>query len=214
MASYTVRKGDCLSEIGQALKIDWREIASLNGLHSPYTIFPGQVLKLPQAQAKEVKTGMMDLSPFIAGAQAGQAKTGFPASVTLAQIVLESSGKYPGGVSGLAYEAKNLFGIKGVGPAGSYTIATKEVIGGRTITVNAAFRKYNNYSESIEDHLKLLSGSRYANQFKSAKSVNDYCNGLQKAGYATDPSYANKLINIITMYNLHQYDGGNFHFHP
>lgn len=52
-STYTVKSGDCLSAIGAALGVDWREIASLNGLSAPYTIYTGQVLKIPHAGAHE-----------------------------------------------------------------------------------------------------------------------------------------------------------------
>ena len=46
-STYTVQSGDCLSVIGKKLGVNWKEIASLNGIHSPYTIFKGQTLKIP-----------------------------------------------------------------------------------------------------------------------------------------------------------------------
>lgn len=155
-----------------------------------------------------------DISYFVKDAQKLQEETGIPASITLAQIILESSGKFMGGLSGLAAQAKNLFGIKGEGPAGSVKMLTSEYQNGMYSPTYANFRKYNSYYESMVDHAKLLSTQRYAAVLKDAKSVNDYANGLQKAGYATDPNYANKLMGIIDKYNLHQYDKGNFTYTP
>lgn len=155
-----------------------------------------------------------DISPFIEDAKKLQDKTGVPASITLAQVILESSGKYAGGLSKLGAEAKNLFGVKGTGSAGTYTIATKEVYNGKTVTVNAGFRKYNSYYESLEDHARLLTNNHYKPFLSTAKTVNDYAKGLQKAGYATDPQYANKLIQIIQSNGLDKYDTGNMKFTP
>lgn len=150
-----------------------------------------------------------DIKPFIQAAQKTQEETGIPASIVLGQIILESSGKYEGGLSGLAAGAKNLFGIKGKGSAGSYYVPTKEWDGSKYITVQAGFRKYNSYDESIRDHAVLLTKERYAKQFANAKSVQDYAEGLQKAGYATSPTYASKLMNVIDTYKLNQYDNGS-----
>ncbi|KAA0817054.1 N-acetylmuramoyl-L-alanine amidase [Bacillus licheniformis] len=156
----------------------------------------------------------VDISPFIKHAQDVQAKTGIPASIILGQIMLESGGSNPGGLSGLAYYSKNLFGIKGKGTAGSATMSTTEVVNGRSIRTNAGFAKYNSYSDSIMAHAQLLSKPRYASKLKNAKSVEDYARGIKAAGYATDPNYANKLISIISKNNLHQYDSGDISFKP
>lgn len=156
----------------------------------------------------------VNIQPFIKDAQAVQEKTGIPASIILGQIMLESGGSNPGGLSGLAYYSKNLFGIKGRGTAGSSTMATTEVVNGRSIRVNAGFAKYNSYYDSIMAHAKLLSSPRYASKLKNAKSVNDYAYGIKAAGYATDPNYAQKLLKIISANNLHQYDKGDLTFKP
>lgn len=145
---------------------------------------------------------------MIRGAQATQEKYGVPASVTLAQIIQESSGSYPGGLSRLAYEAKNLFGIKGTGTAGSVTMGTTEYGSGGAYSTSSAFRKYNNFMESIEDHGKLLAGSIYTPYTKNAKTADEYARAIHQAGYATDPNYADSLINIMKKYNLYQYDSG------
>ncbi|MCY8915034.1 glycoside hydrolase family 73 protein [Bacillus atrophaeus] len=154
----------------------------------------------------------VNISPFVKDAQAIQKETGIPASIILGQIMLESGGSNPGGLSGLAYYSKNLFGIKGRGTAGSATMGTTEVYGGKTHHVNAGFAKYNSYSDSIRAHAQLLSKPRYASKLKNAKSVEDYAKGIKAGGYATDPSYVNKLLGIISSNNLHQYDDGDITF--
>lgn len=58
VTTYTVKSGDCLSEIGAKLGVNWKEIASLNGIHSPYTIYKGQKLKIPTAAAAPAKTNL------------------------------------------------------------------------------------------------------------------------------------------------------------
>lgn len=121
-----------------------------------------------------------------------------PASITLAQGLLESGA----GQSTLARKSNNHFGIK---CGGDWT--------GRTVrhdddARNECFRAYKHPRESYEDHSKFLRGrSRYASLFKL--KVTDYkgwAHGLKKAGYATDPRYAYRLIDIIELYGLHKYD--------
>lgn len=151
-----------------------------------------------------------DIRPFIADAQRIQSQTGIPASIILGQIIFESSGKYPGGLSGLAYNNKNLFGIKGKGTAGTSNMFSKEYdAGGDRVS---GFRAYNSYSESLNDHAKLLQNERYAKYLRNAKSVEDFARGIKAGGYATDPNYAGQLINIIKTNNLTQYDDGKYTF--
>lgn len=121
-----------------------------------------------------------------------------PASITLAQGILESGA----GQSTLAQKSNNHFGIK----CGS---SWK----GRTVrhhddALNECFRAYSHPKDSYEDHSVFLArGARYAFLFKL--DITDYkgwARGLKKAGYATDPSYANRLITIIEDYDLYKYD--------
>lgn len=121
-----------------------------------------------------------------------------PASITLAQGLLESGAGY----SQLARKSNNHFGIK---CGGSWR--------GRTVrhdddARNECFRAYKHPRDSYEDHSDFLRrGARYAFLFKL--DITDYkgwARGLKKAGYATDPSYANRLITIIEDYDLYKYD--------
>ena len=150
--------------------------------------------------------GVQLTDEMIVGAKETQEKYGIPASIALGQIMLESGGSYPGGLSRLAYQANNLFGIKGSGSLGSVTMSTvEEGYRGRYYSA-ANFKKYASIQESIEDHGKLLSTDKYTKQTKSATNVEEYATALQKAGYATDSQYADKLINVINSNNLKQYD--------
>ena len=116
-----------------------------------------------------------------------------PASITLAQGVFESGA----GRSELTRKGNNHFGIKCHGWTGRTTYHDDDAKG-------ECFRAYNNAYESYEDHSKfLVSGQRYRNLFKL--SVTDYkgwARGLKAAGYATNPRYADKLIDIIQLYKL------------
>lgn len=129
-------------------------------------------------------------------------RSGVPASVTLAQGILESGC----GNSYLATSGKNHFGIK----CGSKW--TGEKIFADDDAANECFRKYKNAEESYKDHSDfLLQNSRYASLFEL--KITDYkswCYGLKKAGYATSPTYAEKLINLIEKHELYKYDSGDY----
>ncbi|WP_129717153.1 glucosaminidase domain-containing protein [Pedobacter sp. SYP-B3415] len=123
--------------------------------------------------------------------------SGIPASITLAQGIIESGS----GNSDLAKYANNHFGIK-------CTIEWK----GKTYyrdddQKNDCFRVYKDARESFRDHSDFLKRKRYSFLFQLDK--NDYRNwakGLKQAGYATNPRYPDLLINIIEKYSLSQYD--------
>lgn len=123
-------------------------------------------------------------------------------SIIMAQAILESGW----GRSKLATEGKNLFGIK----VGSWrgeviTLPTQEYINGSWITVNADFRKYNNYGESIHDHSLLFQLDRYKKVLQCT-TYREQAKEIYKGGYATDPNYPSKLIQIIEENELYQYD--------
>jgi flagellum-specific peptidoglycan hydrolase FlgJ len=145
------------------------------------------------------------IAPFVPDAQKLQQETGVPAAITLGQIILESSGNY-NGLSGLAFDAKNLFGIKGTGTAGSVYLDTTEYVNGQKITIKAKFARYKTYYDSMVNHANLLLTPRYQRYLKDVTSIVDYAQGILDAGYATDPNYANKLLKIIYQYDLLKLD--------
>lgn len=120
-----------------------------------------------------------------------------PASITLAQGLLESGA----GGSELATRGNNHFGIKCHGWTGRKTYHDDD-------ESQECFRAYNNAYESYEDHSLLLTGQpRYRSLFSlSPGDYKGWAYGLKKCGYATSPTYAQKLIGIIELYKLHQYD--------
>ena len=127
------------------------------------------------------------------------------ASVTIAQAILESSW----GESELAKNANNYFGIKANSSwrGKKYIVKTSEYDSkGNKYYIDAPFRKYDSILESISDHSQfLLDNSRYS-AIPNDTDYKSVCNKLQKAGYATDPSYANLLINLIDKYELYKFD--------
>lgn len=120
-----------------------------------------------------------------------------PASITLAQGLLESGA----GRSELARKGNNHFGIKCHDWKGRTTYHDDDLN-------QECFRAYDNVYESYEDHSKFLcTKPRYSSLFKL--KITDYkgwAHGLKAAGYATNPVYAKKLIEIIEVYRLHDYD--------
>lgn len=130
-------------------------------------------------------------------AQVEQKKYGIPASITLAQGLLESGA----GRGELATKGNNHFGIKCAGGWTGETILKDDD------KKDDCFRKYKSVAESFEDHSKFLLRDRYKSLFEL--DVTDYkgwAHGLKQCGYATDPGYATKLIKLIEDYNLMQYD--------
>ncbi len=120
-----------------------------------------------------------------------------PTSITIAQGILESGN----GNSKLAKEGKNHFGVKCHGWTGDKSYHDDD-------RPNECFRNYDKIEDSFEDHsIFLKNNSRYDSLFDlDITNYKGWANGLKKAGYATSPSYATKLINIIESNNLQQYD--------
>lgn len=129
----------------------------------------------------------------------------FP-SITIAQAILESGwGKKIPVVSATGRSSYNLFGIKGTGTAGSVSIVSKEVENGQPVSRTSLFKAYYNYQQSIDDHADFLLKPTYKKVI-TASTPQEAAQALEKAGYATDPQYAEKLTTLIKTYNLSQYD--------
>lgn len=154
--------------------------------------------------------GVQLTQEMILGAQKTQELYGVPASVTLAQIILESGGSYAGGLSLLAHKYNNLFGIKAGSSWTGKTVnmSTGEEVNGSHITIKDNFRWYDSVMDSIIDHGKLLAQPFYTKYTASATNADEYARAIHKAGYATDSSYADTLISIMKRDNLYQYDSG------
>ena len=125
-------------------------------------------------------------------------RSGIPASVTLAQGILETEC----GNSELVKKSNNHFGIK------CKSTWTGESVSHTDDAPNECFRKYNNPADSYKDHSDYLKTSpRYAALFQLASSdYKGWAYGLKKAGYATNPQYPQIVISNIEKYNLQQYD--------
>lgn len=149
---------------------------------------------------------------MIVGALKSQDEYGYPASVTIAQIIQESGyGTYgPGGnkgqgLSGLAYGYCNLFGIKGSGTAGSVSMRTSEMTkDGKIYSTTSAFRAYNTYSEAIEDRCKVLQNG-YGDLISGVNDANTFAMRIGQR-WATDLNYGKSLIKLMELYDLYRLD--------
>ncbi len=126
---------------------------------------------------------------------------GIPASITLAQGLLESGN----GNSDLARRSNNHFGIKCHSDWNGKRVYHDDDRKGE------CFRKYKNAADSYQDHSVFLKKRRYEFLFDlKSTDYKGWAKGLRKAGYATDPKYPHKLIDLIERYELHELDKGNY----
>lgn len=124
-------------------------------------------------------------------------------SLVAAQAILESEW----GKSGLALQGNNLFGIKAHGWAGeTIEMPTKEYRNGQLVPATAQWRKYNSWSDSVEDHgLFFVENKRYSTLLNE-KDYKKAAILVKESGYATDPDYSSKLLQIIEGNKLYQWD--------
>ena len=155
---------------------------------------PGATPKVPEKSAAGF------VRQHSAAAEAASVETGIPAQFMLAQAALETGwGKREiVGVDGSA--SHNLFGIKAGGrwTGPTVDVTTTEYIGGQPRKMVQKFRAYGSEAESFADYARLMKDSpRYAKVVAGASDAKHFAEGLQKAGYATDPAYAEKLGKVI-----------------
>lgn len=164
----------------------------------------GDVYVLPEDSGKFIEFPISSVQEYIDTfaeiAQFEMKAYGIPASITLAQGILESG--Y--GRSALAKKTNNHFGIKcHKGWEGDYDFHDDDEKG-------ECFRKYNHPMYSFRDHsIFLTTRARYTFLFDlKHDDYRGWAKGLKQAGYATDKKYPNKLISFIEQYQLHKYDRG------
>lgn len=165
----------------------------------------------PQAQTRIPQTGAAGfVQQHTAAAQKAEAQTGIPAAFMLAQSAHETGWgrkeiRHPDGSP-----SYNLFGIKAGGDWKGPTaeVTTTEYVNGRPVKTKAQFRAYSSYAESFADYAQMMKDSpRYAKVTAQAATrtaaggdsaaASRFAQGLQRAGYATDPAYADKLTRVI-----------------
>jgi flagellar protein FlgJ len=133
-------------------------------------------------------------------AQAAEAATGIPAAFMIGQAAHESGWGRREIRHADGTPSHNLFGIK-AGPDWKGAVAetlTTEFVDGRAVKTVAKFRAYASHAESFADYARLMKNSpRYQQVLAQAQDAGSFASGLQRAGYATDPAYAEKLTRII-----------------
>jgi hypothetical protein len=141
------------------------------------------------------------LSIAVGPARASQKATGVPASVTLAQAIIESGW----GDSHMG-DAWNFFGIKARSGEPFVVVRTREVVGGNDVFIKAKFRRFASMEECFREHGRFLRDNpRYAPAFETT-DPESFARAIHAAGYATDPHYSDALIGIIRDNDLTQYD--------
>lgn len=159
------------------------------------------------SQRNVVKKQREFINALLPAANDVQRRYNILVSISLAQAILESNW----GTSQLSSQYNNLYGVKATGNVPSVNLSTQEFVNGEFITITGCFRVYDSWSESVESHaLLLVNGTDWNhNQYKDVLDSDNYvaaAKGLQADGYATDPTYTSKIIEIIKKYKLYQYD--------
>ncbi|MGN6668454.1 MAG: flagellar assembly peptidoglycan hydrolase FlgJ, partial [Trinickia sp.] len=135
-----------------------------------------------------------------APAQAASAATGIPARFIVGQAALET-GWGKGEIKNAdGTPSHNVFGIKATGDWTGKTVSTvtTEYVNGKPRKVVEKFRAYGSYTEAMTDYANLLRDNpRYASVLSNSHDAASFAHGMQRAGYATDPHYAKKLISIM-----------------
>ena len=146
--------------------------------------------------ASRIQSFIENLRPH---AEKAAAALGVPAQLLIAQAGLETGwGKsQPRNADGSV--GHNLFGVKATGKWNGATIAagTTEFVQGAAVRTVEKFRAYGSYADAFDDLTRVLGSKRYAGALANANDPAEYAKSLQQAGYATDPSYADKLTRAI-----------------
>ena len=204
IAHYEPEEAWLPAKAPEAKPVNYAQPANVSNLANTYSNLTsdnnGAAAEPAALRASKRQKQLRYVKRFAKVAQAEMDKFGIPASITLAQGLLESNV----GESKLAVENNNHFGMKcfsktcGKGHCSNFTDDTHKDF----------FRKYKSPWESYRAHSQLLKqGDRYSELFKLKQTdYRSWAKGLKAAGYATDAQYADKLIKLIEDLGLHQYD--------
>ena len=186
----------------------WVDLADTGPAYSPQARVPSPTPDRALAQRSLAATNQQQafLDATAPAARDAAFQTGVPASVTVAQAILESDW----GRSQLAQSANNYFGIKAtssLGNDGVIWLPTSEYDdSGQTYETISPFRAYKSLTDSLTDHDRLLLTSRYTIAMRVANDPRQFAQQLYAAGYSTDPAYADKLIALMDRYDLYRLD--------
>jgi flagellar protein FlgJ len=192
---------------------DEGQTAALNALAKAY----GNAQANGQLAMGKAYTGNSSLTPPLRGdgsspkvdafvdklaapAQAASAATGIPARFIIGQAALESGWGKSEIKKADGTTSHNVFGIKATKDWTGKTVSTvtTEYVNGKPQRTVEKFRAYDSYQEAMTDYASVLkSNPRYAQVLNSSRDVAGFANGMQRAGYATDPHYAKKLLSIM-----------------
>ncbi|KWH60897.1 flagellar assembly peptidoglycan hydrolase FlgJ [Burkholderia semiarida] len=174
--------------------------ANNGGLAGARGYSAGSALTPPLKGASGVRDADAFVDRLAGPAQAASATTGIPARFIVGQAALESGwGKREIRATD-GSTSYNVFGIKANKGWTGRTVSalTTEYVNGTPRRVVAKFRAYDSYEHAMTDYANLLKNNpRYAGVLSASRSVEGFAHGMQKAGYATDPNYAKKLISIM-----------------
>ncbi|MDQ8275664.1 glycoside hydrolase family 73 protein [Enterococcus faecium] len=173
-------------------------VFSLKNLSSPFT---------DNQQENEAQSHQQFIERLVPHVQELQDGYGVLPSIILGQAILESNW----GKSTLASKYNNLFGIKAYGDQKKVSLETKEFVNEEWITIQGDFKVYDSWEQSMDDHTQLFVQGVDWNpalyeKVITATNYQEAAQALQDAGYATDPGYAQKIIQVIETYQLNQYD--------
>jgi hypothetical protein len=198
-----VYRSDLLAVVDQG----WVDLTDTGPAFAPSSRVPDPTRTVDMRKLSGSDQAQQFLNSAAQAAMTASARTGVPASVTVAQAILESDW----GRSALSQSASNYFGIKatgGLGNDGVVWMPTAEYdANGLAYETTSAFRAYRSLADSVIDHDLMLGHSqRYAPAMQAARDPRQFAQLLAEAGYATDPSYADKLIALMDRYDLYRLD--------
>ena len=174
----------------------------MGAMAAPVTTAPvsTSALQLPRATRIPDRAAADFVQRHTQAAQAAEAATGIPAAFMIGQAAHESGWGRRENLNADGSPSNNLFGIKaGADWKGAVAeTTTTEYVDGRAVKTVARFRAYASPAESFADYARLMKDSpRYQQVLAQAQDAGSFAAGLQRAGYATDPAYAEKLTRVI-----------------
>lgn len=173
--------------MGQTIDPSSYVFGGATGQRKPAELTPEATMPQTQVDSSSPGAFIRSIAP---AAKFVEQQTGIPAEAMIGMAANETG-------YGKSAPRNNLFGIKGEGPAGSFTSPTWEVVNGRRVDVTDTFRAYNNPAESFLDFANLImTSSRYA-AARGKKTVEGFVQALKDGGYMTDPNYVGKITSIV-----------------
>lgn len=176
-----------------------------------FLVFYGIIVVLIEPNTKKIGNETSQTEIFIQRlaphSQKIQRESGLLPSIILGQAILESNS----GTSSLSAQYNNLFGIKAFGDEPKVILYTKEYVDDKWIEVPEPFRSYPTWEASMDDHVDLFKEGVNWNRdlylkVLTADNYHEAAKELQTVGYATDPDYASKIIDVIETYELNRFD--------